>query len=98
MHILKSLCIFAVNLNLLINEWLPSTKEFLDELTDTRKPRNVEYQAVINKDGWFKPWRAEQSKRMIEAIAVSQKCDSADLVVVTQGGNNLEEQSNPNEW
>ena len=41
--------------------------------------------------------RTEQAQRMIEAIAVSQKCDSADLVVVTQGGNNLEEQSNPNE-
>ena len=30
------------------NDWLslPSTKEFLDELTDTRKSCNVEYQAV----------------------------------------------------
>ena len=28
--------------------------------------------------------RTEQAQRMIEAIAVSQKCDSADLVVVTR--------------
>ena len=35
------------------NDWLnlPSTKEFLDELTDTRKSCNVEYQAVITKKG-----------------------------------------------
>lgn len=35
------------------HEWLrlPSTKEFLDELTITRKSLNVEYQAVITKKG-----------------------------------------------
>ena len=35
------------------NDWLslPSTKEFLDELTDTRKSCNVDYQAVITKRG-----------------------------------------------
>ena len=35
------------------NDWLnlQSTKEFLDELTDTRKSGNVEYQAVITKSG-----------------------------------------------
>ena len=36
--------------------------------------------------------RNEQAQRMINTIAVSQKCDTADLVVVKQGGNNLEEQ------
>ena len=36
--------------------------------------------------------RTEQSKRMIEAIAELQKCSTADLVRVIQGGNNLEEQ------
>ena len=41
--------------------------------------------------------RTEQSKRMIEAISASQKCEPTDLVRVIQGGNNLEEQSNPNE-
>ena len=30
--------------------------------------------------------RNEQAQRMINAIAVSQKCDTADLVVVKQGG------------
>ena len=35
--------------------------------------------------------RNEQAQRMINAIAVSQKCDTADLVVVKQGGNNPEE-------
>ena len=34
-------------------DWLslPSTKDFLDELTITRKSGNVEYQAVITKSG-----------------------------------------------
>lgn len=36
------------------NDWLslPSTKEFLDELTDTRKSCNVDYQAFITKSGY----------------------------------------------
>lgn len=39
------------------HEWLrlPSTKEFLDELTITRKSLNVEYQAVITKKGGLNP-------------------------------------------
>ena len=34
-------------------DWLnlPSTKEFLDELTEVRKSNFVEYQAVITKKG-----------------------------------------------
>lgn len=38
------------------HEWLrlPSTIEFLNELTEVRKSLNVEYQAVITKKGGFK--------------------------------------------
>ena len=40
-----------------------------------------------------KDWlRTEQAQRMIEAISSRQKCHLTDLVVVKQGGNNLEEQ------
>lgn len=33
--------------------------------------------------------RTEHSKRMINAISTSKKCDVADLVRVMKGGNNL---------
>lgn len=36
--------------------------------------------------------RNEQAQRMIEAIAVSQKCDTADLLKVTKGGDDKSEQ------
>ena len=40
-----------------------------------------------------KDWlRTEQAQRIIDAITDRQKCLTADLVVVKQGGNNLEEQ------
>ena len=32
--------------------------------------------------------RTEQAQRMINALAVSQNCDTTDLVIVTQGGDN----------
>lgn len=34
-------------------------------------------------DNWF---RTEQSQRLIQAISVSQKCDTADLIQIIQGG------------
>lgn len=39
------------------NDWLnlQSTKDFLDELTITRKNGNVDYQAVITKKGGLNP-------------------------------------------
>lgn len=67
-----------------VSDWLSNqyTKEFITELTVTRKSATADYQAVIIRQGgdpqnqgtWL---RTEQAQRMINAVAVSHNCTTA---------------------